>query len=143
MDNQEILSEIDALFKLESSTVGAYDQAINKVTDIKIHTDLQQLKKDHQRHITALSGISARLGGDTLAREQEPLAEGFKTLNAVFGTKAALEAMRLYEKLTNKRYRLAGDMDFPEDIKRFMREYYIEEQRHLALIESALNLAVV
>ncbi len=143
MENNEILIEIDALFKLESSTVGAYDQAINKVTDIKIRTDLQQIKKDHQHHLAALTQISKNLGGDPYAQEQVPMTEGFKALNSVFGTKAALEAMRLYEKLTNKRYRQTSEMDLPGDIKGLLQVNYSEERRHLALIESALNLVAV
>jgi uncharacterized protein (TIGR02284 family) len=135
------IEELNELIRFDFDAIGAYDSAIDDINEIPVKNPLMQFRADHQRHITELSAIVTRLGGQPV---QSPGAKGFfrkvmtKTAG-LGGTELTLKAMRSNEELLNKTYAHHLSLDFPDDIKAVIRQNYGDEQRHLAWVEQALQ----
>jgi rubrerythrin len=143
MDTKQIINELGSLMKLDYDAARAYEQALEKIHDQAIHHTLFKFLNDHHRHVTDLSNTIRSLGGEAPSPSPDIkgfMIEGFSSMRSMTGIKGALEAMRMNEKVTNKHYAAAAKMDFPESIRLLVENNYGDEQRHLAYIESALNV---
>ncbi len=142
MDNTQMLDKLGSLIELDSSAIRGYDQAIEKIDQEDIRTELASFRDDHKLHVQELSLVVRGLGGEVpTAPVQGALVSMFTALRSVTGTKGALEAMYTNEKMTNKKYAEATLLDFPVEVKKIVLKNYEDEKRHLAYVESALELA--
>lgn len=138
---EKTIEELSELIRFDLDAIGAYDTAIEGLKEAAARDPLIQFRGDHQRHVTELSAIVVRLGGTPPDRpDLKGLARKAMTKMAgVGGDELILKAMRSNEELLNKTYAHHFVLDFPDDIKETIRRNYMDEQRHLAWVESALQ----
>jgi uncharacterized protein (TIGR02284 family) len=141
LTTEKIIEALGELIRYDYDAVGAYNAAIAGIKEPSARDPLLQFRGDHERHLAELSAIVARLGGKPPA---SPGLKGIvrKTMTKVAGfggTELTLKAMRANEEVLNKTYAHPLTLDFPDDIKDIIRRNYMDEQRHLAWVESALQ----
>ena len=142
MKPQEIIDELEKLFRLDVDAIAAYDAAISAIGLGSVSTELSLFKIDHQRHVLELSQAIMGLGRNP--PEVKPDVKGgvigaLTSVRARLGTEQALLAMRGNEQLTNTVYAKALAKPLPEGLLAIVRRNLADEQRHLAWIERALD----
>ena len=138
----KIIDECNDLIRFDYDAVGAYSEAIDHISEEHIRQQLIAFRGDHQRHITELSALVRRFGGDP---PEMPGLRGIvrKTMTKVaglVGTEATLRAMRSNEEVLNKQYANRSNLDFPPEVLQLIQRNYGDEQRHLAWVIQALDL---
>lgn len=142
MTNEEIVSELKALVQLDIDAIRAYDQAIGNIDVLEVKARLTEFRRDHERHVTALSPEIVRCGGTPPANRPDVkgfLIQGFTAIRSMTGTEGALKAMQSNEKLTNRSYGKACGMGFPPEILTLLRGCADDERRHLDYVEQCLR----
>ncbi|MDB4959338.1 MAG: hypothetical protein JWO36_6907, partial [Myxococcales bacterium] len=140
--DQKVIDQLNDLIQLDYDAVQAYDLAIEHVDDAAAADDLELFKSDHERHIIELTAVVTVLGGSPkdLGRDVKGvLIEGMTKLRSVTGTKGALKAMRMNEKITNKMYEKALELDLPPVALEIVLLNRDDERRHLAAIEAHIE----
>jgi uncharacterized protein (TIGR02284 family) len=137
----KIIEECNDLIRFDHDAIGAYDQAIDQIQEQMIRDQLMQFRSDHERHVTELSAIVRRMGGDP---PEKPGARGLirSTMTKVAGlggTETVLKAMKSNEEVLNKQYANRAKEAFPQDILEVIQRNYDDEKRHLAWIEQCLQ----
>ena len=144
MNNDKVIEILNDLIQLDYGASKTYEQALEHVDeeDDEVRMDLHMFMQDHVRHIEDLSDVIEELGGEA----QEPgrdvkgvLLEGMTKLRSVTGTKGALKAMRMNEKLTNKSYDDVAEKDLPTSAQEVVMANRDDERRHLAAIEAHID----
>jgi uncharacterized protein (TIGR02284 family) len=142
MTNEKIVEELSELIRYDYDAIGAYDEAIHGVKEAGIRTQLTEFRGDHERHVTNLSAIVSRLGGDP---PKKPDLKGVvrKTMTKVaglLGTEMVLKAMKSNEEVLNKTYaHHVSSFTFPDDIQVVVRSNFEDEKRHLAWVIQTLE----
>jgi uncharacterized protein (TIGR02284 family) len=144
LTTKEIIEECNDLIRFDHDAIGAYDEAIENITEIAIKEQLMRFRGDHERHVLDLSAVVRRLGGTP---PEHPGVRGVirKTMTRVaglIGTEMTLRAMRSNEEMLNKQYAERLKKAFPADILDLVRRNYGDEQRHLAWVEQALQTRI-
>lgn len=142
MDTQEMVKKINSLVQLDIDAIHAYQQAIEKIDVDSVKTQLKQFESDHQRHVSELSQVVRRLGGQPPEFQRDFkgfLIQGFTAMRSVTGTEGALKAMKTNENITNRNYDDALSWDLPNDVKDVIRRNREDERRHLQYIEQAIS----
>lgn len=142
MERQEVIDRLNSLIQLDVDAVEAYEQAIKHVKHDDIRMRLAEFQEDHRGHIQNLTAAVRRLDGQPVKESPDLrgyLLEGFTALRSISGTKGALEAMESNEKLTNRRYSEAVDLDLPDELRKLVRSNLADEQRHIQYIEEVLH----
>lgn len=143
MRGKNAIDKLNDLIQLDVDAVQAYDHAIKNVEYDDIRKRFSEFQDDHRAHIRNLAEMVQKLGGTPVKLEPSIkgyLLEGLTALRSATGTKAALEAMRTNEKLTNKKYEEAVGQDFAEEVTKLLRINLAQEQQHLAYIEEILAI---
>jgi uncharacterized protein (TIGR02284 family) len=139
LDTAELIEALNDLIQLDFDAVKAYEQAIERIDERPVRSDLELFKVDHERHIADLSQVVRDLGGVPEAAGRDlkgVLLEGLTALRSVTGTVGALKAMRMNEKLTNKSYAKASELDLPAIARMVVDRNLADERRHLAAIQT-------
>jgi uncharacterized protein (TIGR02284 family) len=142
MKTDEIIEKLNDLIQLDFDAVKAYDQAIEKIDILVVRTQLESFRADHERHILNLSEKVRSLGGTPQEAGRDLkglLLEGLTALRSVTGNEGALKAMRTNEKLTNKNYDEALELDLPVDVRQIVMQNRDDERLHLEYIERAIE----
>lgn len=142
MNTNDIVKELNDLIQLDVDAIHAYEQAIDNTTDTMVKQELTAFKGDHQRHVTEISAEVRRLGGTPTEFKKDFkgfLIQGFTSIRSATGTEGALKAMQSNEKLTNRNYGKAVQLNLPPDVMTVVERGFRDEQRHLAWIEDALQ----
>ncbi len=141
MDTNDIVEELNELAQLDFDASKTYEEALAHLDqdDAVVRTDLDSFRLDHLRHITELRRAVEALGGAPIEPSRDlkgVLLEGMTKLRSVTGTSGALKAMRMNEKLTNRSYRRASELDLPPGAREVVLAGLADERRHLAAIEA-------
>lgn len=142
LSTDKIIDECNDLIRFDYDAVGAYNEAIDHLSEEHIRQQLIAFRGDHERHITDLSALVRRLGGEP---PEMPGLRGIvrKTMTKIaglVGTEATLRAMRSNEEVLNKQYANRCNLDFPQDVLQLIQRNYGDEQRHLAWVVRALDM---
>lgn len=143
MERAEIVDKLNDLIQLDVDAIEAYTHAIKQVEYDDIRKRLGGFQDDHRAHVRNLSEMVQQFGGQPVKPTPDLkgyLIEGFTALKSLTGTKAALEAMRSNEKLTNKKYQEAAELALPEDVMKLVKINLSQEKQHLAYIEEILEI---
>lgn len=137
----KIIEELNDLIRFDHDAIGAYDEAIDKCDEMVVKDQLTIFRGDHLRHVTDLSAVVRRLGGNP---PESPGLRGLvrKTMTmmaGLVGTEACLKAMESNEQVLNKQYASRATAAFPQDILELISRNYADEQRHLAWVQMALR----
>jgi rubrerythrin len=141
MDTNEIVRELNALIQLDFDASRTYDQALKHVDerDVEVRASLESFRNDHLRHIVALRTVIEAHGGASIDPSWDLkglLLEGMTKLRSVTGTLGALKAMRMNEKLTNRSYDRAAELELTLQAREVVLANLADERRHLAAIEA-------
>lgn len=143
MERSDTIDKLNDLIQLDVDAVQAYDHAIKNVEYDDIRKRFGEFQDDHRTHIRNLAEMVQQLGGTPVKLEPSLkgyLLEGLTALRSATGTKAALEAMKTNEKLTNRKYEEAVAQNFAEGVMKLLRMNFAQEQQHLAYIEEILAI---
>jgi rubrerythrin len=138
----ETIETLKELIQLDADAVQLYEKAIEHVDLANVKGDLEGFKSDHVRHIDDLSALVGQLGGEAPMPGRDlkgVVLEAMTALRSVTGTKGALKAMRMNEKLTNKIYEKATQQELPEQVAVMVALNLEDERRHLQTIEMHLQ----
>lgn len=142
MDKKEITKELKSICQLDIDAMHAYKQALNHIDNAEIRNNIAQFQADHGRHIQDLSDTINAYGDNPPEFSKDFkgfVLESFTSMRSASGTEGALKALRTGEKMTNKQYGKAVDMDFPPDVLVLLQRNFDDEQRHLNYIEFAIS----
>ena len=140
MDTAGAIKLLTELAQLDFDASKTYEEAIEHVDqdDVDVRGELQLFLQDHLRHITAINNLIVQLGGERVEPNRDlkgVLLEGMTKMRSMTGTMGALKAMRMNEKLTNRSYDKALEMNLPVDVREVVFANLEDERRHLAAIE--------
>lgn len=136
-----VVDMMEALLELEYDAIEAYEAAVERISDAADKGALGGFLTDHRRHVSDLTPIIARLGGDA-ARGPDMkrwLTKGKVVIMGLAGDNAILFAMKTNEEDTNTSYeRAVSRDDVPEDVRAVLERNLADERRHRAWIEARL-----
>jgi hypothetical protein len=141
LSHDKIVEELNELIRFDYDAVGAYDTAIAGINEPPARDPLVGFRADHERHIIELSAIVRRLGAEPV---DKPDLKGFarKAMTKVAelgGTEMILKAMHSNERMLVKAYMHHQSLDFPIEIAQLLHKNFLDEERHFAWVESALQ----
>ena len=141
LSHDKIIEELNELIRFDFDAIGAYDTAISGIHEPAARDPLVQFRADHERHIVELSAIVRRLGAKPVDKaDLKGLARKTMTKIAELGgTELVLKAMHSNERVLVKAYMHHQSLDFPEDIAQLIHKNFMDEERHFAWVESALQ----
>ncbi len=116
--------------------------AIDKLANNDIKAQMQEFKKDHERHIEDLAAVLRKHFEEvpTGPDGKQWLTKGKVFLASAVGDKAILMAMNDNETDTNTAYtRIFGRDDIWEDAKEAIRKGMEDEKRHKDVIEKLIS----
>ena len=143
MERTEVINRLNDLIQLDVDAVEAYEQAMKHVKYDDIRKKFEQFRDDHKGHIGSLSSLVQMLDGRPAKASPDLkgyLLEAFTALRSLTGTKGALEAMMTNEKLTNRKYGQAVELDFPEHVMKLVRDNRTHEELHINYIREVLAI---
>jgi len=128
---------LEVLMQTDYDAVRVFEQALEQVDDPEARDELEQIKVEHQRHLSELAALVRDLGGNPGEIRRDAtgvLLEGMTLVRSVAGTLGALRALRTDEKVLVERYEkaLAG---CPDPALSAVARHWHDECRHLALID--------
>jgi hypothetical protein len=134
LQDATIVAELNDLLQLDHDAVAAYDLAISQLVDPSLKATLTGYLGDHQRHITELTAVIARLGGVPVQLSHQPTGAfklAVQALGAVGGDRETLLAFRTNERQARDKYaRAAALTTLPADALDVARRGAADEARH-------------
>ena len=136
-----ICTQLDKLILLDFDAACTYHEALLHVDDPAVRSDLHGFLGDHERHVMELSSIIRDLGGTPVVAHRDLTGAMLETMTRMRsrGTLGALRAMRMTERLTNRRYDRTCDVYMPPIAQLLVLENCDDERRHLAAIEAHID----
>jgi uncharacterized protein (TIGR02284 family) len=135
------INTLGDLMALDQDAIAAYEAAISRIDDAGFKARMQEFKAEHDRHVTELRDLIARLGGAPAAGAglKSMLTQGKVAMGALFGDKAILKAMKSNEDDTNTAYeRALKHKEIDGAAVPVLERGLADERRHLAWIEETL-----
>lgn len=137
MTEQRMNEVLQDLLQLDLDAVQAYALARRGVNVRALHDALDEMKRDHDRHVEQLGRVLTARGAAVPhgVDLKGALLGGMAALRALAGAEGALKALRQGEQLTLGRYAKALTMNWPDSLLDLVRRFHGDEHRHLATIE--------
>lgn len=145
IESKELLSQLVSLAQLDVDAVHAYGAAIDRIDIPEVKHQLTRFRAEHDRHITDLTPLILRLGGQTPTRKPDLkgyLLEGFTAIRSAMSNEQALKAMKGNEELTNKTYAKVLAMELPTDVSAVVRRNREDERRHLEYVVRCIDTKI-
>jgi rubrerythrin len=136
-NDKRVVQRLRILAKFDVDAVGAYQAAIERVTEPAIKEKLNGFRLDHARHVQDYNAVISQLGGETVEMTPEPagiVLKGVTAATSMLGTRAALLAMLANEQLSNATYEVMLRMSWPPEVKALIEHNRADEKRHLEWI---------
>lgn len=107
MANEATIDQLNSFLRGEISAVETYRQALEKVTDIRVRSDLQSAHQSHQQRVDSIRVWVQKLGGTAVTNSGVwgAFAKAVEGGAKVFGDKAAIAALEEGEDHGLKEYR--------------------------------------
>lgn len=143
MERNQVIDMLNDLIQLDVDAVEAYDHVIKHIEYHDIAKKLRDFQDDHRNHIKDLSAMVQQLDGKPVKPSPDLkgyLIEGFTALMSVTGSLAAMEAMKMNEVITNRKYSEAVALDLPEEVMKLIKTNWSQEQRHLRYIQEVITI---
>ncbi len=146
VNTKKLAQDLITLCQLDIDAAIAYEQAIPHIDHPVVKKRFQEFLGEHNRHITRLSLQIRDLDETPPARAEDFkgfFIKGFTDMRSATGTKGALEAMDLNEKLVNRMYADAVKWpDLDPNALDTVKTNYIDEKKHLEFIEESIEAKV-
>jgi len=129
VDNASTVNQLNSFLRGEISAVETYRQALEKVTEPRLRSDLQNAHRSHQQRVESLCQWINRLGGTpaTGSGAWGAFAKLVEGGAKVFGDKAAISALEEGEDHGLKDYRTDLSKVSPE-ARRFVEQELLPAQ---------------
>jgi rubrerythrin len=140
--NTKAIDTLLDLLQLDGDAIQLYDQALEHVDDFDVRTDLEAFRADHERHVGDLTKLVFDLGGDVPPANLDlkgELLRALTELRSATGTRGALKAMRMNERITNRAYEKAIGRPLPETAIYTITRNLADERRHREAIQAHLT----
>ncbi|MDQ3556302.1 MAG: ferritin-like domain-containing protein [Gemmatimonadota bacterium] len=139
----EVVDTLNDLLQLDHDAIGAYEIAIEKLSDRSLADRIQEFKHDHQRHIAELNDALAALGGTPKNEPHAtgPFKQGLQSLGGLAGNKGVLMAWRTNEMQAKTKYSKAASdaVGWPEGARTVVERNARDEERHYRWVMDALE----
>lgn len=142
--NPELVDRLNELLRGEMAAIETYRQALEKVGDEPLAEDLRALRRDHRdaadvlwHHVEAHGGQPSHDAGPwgTFSQALEGVAK-------LFGSKAAIKALKEGEEHGLKQYERALEAGLPADCEQLVRDRLLPRQRmHVPALDRLLHRA--
>jgi len=141
LNSDSIIKKLSDVVELDYDAIAAYDAAIERLEDSGLKAKLQELKKDHERHVREFSEVIRSEGGTPpdSGDAKKLLTKGQVVIADIAGDKAILKAMKMNEDQTNSKYESEEDEAYPEHIQTLVDRGLKDERAHRAWIEKAID----
>ncbi len=138
--NQEQIKKIKNLIHLDYDSVTAYNDAIDKIEDVRIKNVITNYRNDHQVHIRLFNDILEQVGHRPINSTdfEGYLVDTFVRIGPLAGTIGVLEALELNEQLVKRHYEDALDSLINTDYYNLVKCCYEDELRHQEYIATFL-----
>jgi ElaB/YqjD/DUF883 family membrane-anchored ribosome-binding protein len=140
---EEVIKGLNDLLQLDHDAIGAYDIAIEKLEDRDHASQISGFKLDHERHIRDLNQLIAELGGTPVNEPHgtAPLKMAMQKAGALGGDRGTLIAWRANELQVRTKYDSYASraMTWPSNVKRFIDEAALDEERHYHWVANVLQ----
>lgn len=139
---EKVATTCKELLKLDFDAIEAYEAAIERIQDGETKHQLEKFLADHQRHTEELGQLLRSWDEDVPEGPDAKriLTEGKVVIAGLGGDKEVLRAMQMNEKVTNKAYEEALEIEeLPVDAHSLLSRNLEDEQRHKAWIESKIE----
>ena len=141
---ENLLKNLHALAQLDRDAVGAYDDALERVTDDAVKEHFTEFRGEHMNHVEKLSRSIERLGGTAPQLEvvmMGMVAEWIVSFRSMMGEKGPLHAMHIAETYHNSRYAEAASWNVGDDeLAALIQTFYGDEKEHLRYIDEMLAM---
>lgn len=136
-----VCAHLNRLVQLDFDAVGTYREALLHIDDRTVRADLHGFLADHERHIRELSAVISDLGGTPIDAQRDFKGAVLETMTRMRsrGTLGALRAMRMTERLTNRRYDKACEFYMPPIGQALVLQNLGDERHHFAVIEAHIE----
>lgn len=141
LNEDTIIKKLSDLVELDYDAVAAYKEAVDRIDDSSCKAKLKEFLKDHERHISDLSGVIRNEGGTPpdSGDIKKVLTKGKVQLADIAGDEAILKAMKTNEDETTSKYESMVDEGFPSHIHTILQQGLEDERRHKAWIKTTLD----
>jgi uncharacterized protein (TIGR02284 family) len=140
--DEEVVRKLKELIELDADAMLLYDKALEHVEDPVVTEAFEAYRADHGRHVGELTQLVLDLGGTPPPADRDfkgTLLEAVTALRSATGTRGALKALRTNEKIMNKHYEEAADMELPAPVAIAIAARLADERRHRAGIDAELE----
>jgi len=140
--DEEVIRKLKELIELDADAMLLYDKALEHVEDQVVTETFEAYRADHGRHVGELTQLVLDLGGMPPPADRDlkgTLLEAVTALRSATGTRGALKAMRMNEKIMNKHYEEAADMELPAPVAIIIAARLADERRHRAGIDAEVE----
>ena len=142
MNKNLIKTRLRELPQLDIDAAHAYDQALGKIQDESIRSQLSQCREDHLKHLEALSPMLHGMGvipPEYSSEFKSFLTSGFTSLRYISGTSGTLKALLANEKLIHQKYREAEELEMEGELSTLIKTHLEDENRHLSYLDEAID----
>lgn len=139
MDAAEITAKMSGLLKMNQGSVQVYDEAIGKIQDQQVKTQLQHFRDEHQHHVQEIQSWFTQSG-----QQQGMVSKEFQQLLQVTlaATRQAqshdqvMQCMHIAEAFDNAEYGEAMLVrQAPQEFKQLVQSHLQMEHQHLHFVE--------
>lgn len=138
------VTQLDDLMRGEMAAMKAYDQAISDIKNEKQKSTLQQIRKDHEKAVSAMSKYVAGKP-DLLSDTEEAgpwgtFAKAWTKTRSLTGNEGALKALRQGEEHGIKEYEEAlKDENIPNELKQMIKtELLPNQKKHIETLKTIM-----
>lgn len=140
--NPTIVRVLNDLLQLDQDAIRSYQIAIDALSSEALKQRVRVFKRDHQRHVKAISALIEEHGGTPL--KMPHLSTGFlklavQSLGAAGGDRAVLLAFRANEWESAHKYRRAAARRFTPPVREVIRRGAADEEKHYRWASEALE----
>jgi rubrerythrin len=138
----ETVSELNDLIQLDLAAIEAYTAVIDAVEGGSLRESLRSFSRDHGRHVQELTILIEALGGSpvtTLRETGTAFRDALGEAARKGGDRAVVMLFRAKQMHIRDRYWWHADRPYPSEVRRAVRRFAEEEERHYGWASATLN----
>jgi uncharacterized protein (TIGR02284 family) len=144
LTNDEVIEECNELIRFGYDAIGAYEEAIDAISEPSLKEQLAAFLDDHERHVRELTALVMSLGGSPPEQTdgRGVIKATMMKVEGLIETELVVMAMHSNEEVLNKEYASRANGDFPKDVLKVIQRNYGDKKRHLAWVDEYLRFRV-
>lgn len=143
VDAAEILEGLNDLLQLDHDAIGAYQIAIERLSDPNHAQQIQGFLHDHERHVRELNRLIRERAGVAMNEPHAtgPFKQALQGLGSIGGDRGTLMAFRTNELQARAKYHgyTVKAKSWPEDVRAVIEANSLDEERHHRWVVEVLH----